>query len=173
MKTYSEWGLEFIKLGKDVVKNDKVKTAQYNLNDIIYKINRRPASPFNARRYYDKVLEILQQLSQDEPKSHSVYNTWFAVGKAGKKALQVFKTIINSSPEGSDNEDAQRLVNFTLRNCVNEKDILTPQKCITLLEDIKELEEDYIQKYSVNASKLMEMKTELVQFISNWYLHIV
>lgn len=170
MKTYNEWGLDFIKLGKEAVKNEKTKEAQHSLNDIVYHIGRRPASPENAKRQYDKILAILQTLGEEEPKAHTVYNAWAAVGKAGKEMLKVMKTIISSPIQQGDNEDVQRLVNFTLRNCVQLKPELTPIKCINLLEDIKEIEEDYISKYDVNSLKLMEMKTQLVEFISNYYL---
>lgn len=164
MKTYGEYGIDIIKLG-EVKANDEIRELQRELNQIFFTRRMRPASPKNAERLAAMVLGILHRLAELDPKT--VYReAWSKLGVEGKKRLAVLREI---SREECDGEGIQRLVNFEVRKCVQSKSKISPQLCIELLDDIKEIEEDYLIYGECDAKNLSRFKTEILNWLTGYY----
>lgn len=171
MKTYKEIGIDFIK-PQNREGNDTIKEVLYAVNGIIYKIANRPISPCNCHRYYDQLLEQAHKLAADKPAERAEAK-WKEVGQTIKKYLNTLKQYAEYEFAEEDGKDIQRLLNYTLHLYITLKEEgMTPIKALSLLEDWKEIKEDYIDCFPFTLLKtdsFFSMKKELLEWMEKYY----
>lgn len=167
MQTFKELGISIIKC-ENKQGNDKIKEIHYRINELLFKYQMRYAMWGLASFLEKKLTEFGIELAAVETTeaARAKKNEILTILRKYVRVLKQY-TDVNGIDATEENKAATAIQKYSVSNYLKNKETLSTEQIITILEDNKELYDNAIKNYIIPSFK--KMNDELIEMFKKRY----